>query len=99
MVRVSLAVPFSWPKVFEARCEWEDAQAKNLGRAAGIVGIERVGRGVSEYTAVDTLNCTGNHSVAIVAPARPGVHSMETCSCAGRDEGRCVEQAMQIKVE
>lgn len=97
-----MAVPFSWPKVFEARCGWKDAQVKTLGWAVDIVGIERVGRGVSEYTVVDTLNCTGNRSVAIVAPARPGVHRMDTCSCAGlakEDVGRCVEQAFQIKVE
>jgi hypothetical protein len=99
---VFAAVPFSWPKVFATRCGRKDARVKELGQAAGIVGIESVGKGAFDCTAVDKLGYTGSYSTATVGPARVGVHSTEAHWCgeaAKGDVGRFVDQAIREEVE
>lgn len=78
---MSVVVPFVWPKAFGARCGQKNAQVQKLGLAAGIVENEPVGRVAPGRTAVDKLGYMGNHSMAMVGPARVGVHSMEMRWC------------------
>jgi len=90
---VSVVVPFVWPKAFGASCGQKNAQVQRLGWAAGIGENEPVGRGASEHTAVDKLGYMGSRSMAMVGPARMGVHSMEMRWC-----GRSAEVDVDVDV-